>query len=322
MRRWCSLLAVVMVVAACAGQGSSEPTQGPVPTTARPASTTTLMSNSGEETKRSIETLVTATGEPLPNFITDEPRYCGFLGDQIYPMADYEFFVAEHPVIAAVVIGDVDRLDGLLDSGGDPDDLNELYAVTALTLAIQSDCEAAIDLLLEYGADPALAPADGFTPVMWAVKRGNHAILDRLINAGADIDVVRHHLEGASAVRFAVDEMDRDALEILISAGADLDPETRRTTPLESAVAAGWVDGVELLVEAGADTTTAAFRLIDPDNRDLELLRYLLDHGASPVYLPEWANEPGGPCLGHDTLTSCFEASWPEGAAVLHEYDE
>lgn len=327
MTRVCWLVVFVILAAGCSVQGapaSTVPTTVvTVPVTASSTTPTTVASSTSlvpPTTAPVGSELITATGKPVPTFISDEHFYCGFLGDKIYLRRDYDYFAKAHPVIAAVVIGDMDELARLLDGGGDPNDLDEPYAVSALTGAIQSDCDEAIDLLLKHGADPNLAAAGDYTPVMWAVKRHNRELLQRLVDTGADVNVFKAAQEDAVAISLAVTERDLESMQILVEAGADVDVVSMGSTPLQAAVGADWMEGVGFLVEAGADTTETVLRTSSEDNRDLVLLRYLLEHGASPEYMSDWATGPGGPCQGSNTLTACFDAIWPEGAAILRDY--
>jgi hypothetical protein len=55
----------------------------------------------------------------------------------------------------------------------------------------QSDAHGVLQLL-ELGADPSLAEADGWTPLMFAALRKNEEVLQLLLQAGADRKAVNH----------------------------------------------------------------------------------------------------------------------------------
>ncbi len=283
--------------------------------TTSPASSPSIVAPTYPPTE---DDLITATAKDVPNSIPDSPRYCGFLGDQIYLRRTYEYLEQTHPVIAAVVIGDLEELRRLLDAGADPNDLDEPFAVSALTAAIQSDCDEAVDMLLDAGADPSLSAFDDYTPVMWAVKRRNHVLLERLVGLGADVDVFKPHLEEAVAIAMATINKDMEAMRILIEAGADLDVVSMGSSPVQIAVADDWLEGVELLLDAGADPSHTAYYLFE--EQDPTLLTRLLEAGADPHWIPDWATGPGGPCPSASDLAECFDVVWQEGAATVREY--
>lgn len=324
MRPLCLLVAAVMIMGACSSQGapmSTSSTSSGIPgsTTSTGASLSTTSVAPPTGVPPDSPNLITATGKTVPSEIPGGRRYCGFLGDQVYLRQSYDYFDKSHPVIAAVVIGDMDRLARLLEEGADPNDLDETYAVNALSAAIESDCDEAVDLLLDHGADPSLAAPSGTPPLVAAIQRRNYEVMRRLIAEGADVDRV-YQSDGWEylAILEAAAATDLEALQILINADADVNQTAfgGSDSALQAAVANDWMEGVRVLVGAGADTTNVAFYTFE--NKDPVLLRYLLEHGASP-------DGPGnfglyGPCPGAEDLTGCFEKFWPEGAAILHEY--
>jgi ankyrin repeat protein len=135
-------------------------------------------------------------------------------------------------------------------------------------------------------SNPELASAragSGETPVMAALYRGHHAVVDLLVAAGARLDIFAAaalgdmpSLEAAIAAdpaavnTFAYDGWTplhlaaffgrKPAAERLLAAGAGLSTFSRnalRNTPLHAAVAGGHVDVSLLLIEAGADVNVA-----------------------------------------------------------------
>ncbi len=310
-----------VIVASC----SSPATTGISPTSSQTFLATTIPASPTSSTPiipptqpPTEDELITATGREVPDSIADGRRHCGFLGDQIYLRRTYQYFRQTHPVIAAVVIGDLDGLRQLLDTGGDPNDMDEPFAVSALTAAIQSDCDTAVEMLLDAGADPGISARDDYTPIMWAILRHNHPLLHRLIDLGADVNVTKPQLEETVAIQLATTERDLEAIRILIDAGADLDIVSMGQTPLQSAVAGDWSEGVAVLLESGADPAHTAYYLFG--EQDPTLLTVLLDAGADPRWIPDSATSPGGPCPGATDLAECFDAVWPEGAAIVRDY--
>ncbi|HDL41977.1 MAG TPA: ankyrin repeat domain-containing protein [Actinobacteria bacterium] len=305
------VLAAVVAVGCSVESGAT----GTVSTTVMDATSTTV----GAPTTTVSSPLGTRSSSsstnPTPSL---SRRYCGWAADDFYLPDSVEEIVANHPVLGAVVTGDIDELERLLEGGADPDDVDETYADSALTIAIASDCDEAIDLLLEHGASPNVHAAVGFTPVEWAIERRNHEVLQRLLDAGADLNTVNHPGEDYLPIIQATQQQDLDAMRILVDAGADVNIATwgGTTTAIRAAIAGNWMEGVKFLSEAGANLTSVAFYTFE--DKDLVLLRYLLEHGASPVGPGNFG--PSGPCPDAPHLTACFEEFWPEGALILREY--
>lgn len=61
--------------------------------------------------------------------------------------------------------------------------------MTALHHAASHDDPAAAQLLLDHGADPNLRNSAGFTPLLLAVARGSRAVVELLLEKGANADL-------------------------------------------------------------------------------------------------------------------------------------
>jgi len=312
MRSLGLIVLVALVAVGCSAQDSGSATGSSVVTE---TTSTTVDMTSMNVSSPSVTPPSYADTEPALPFTR---RYCGWAADHFYLPGSVEEIVANHPVLGAVVTGDRDELSRLLDGGADPNDVDEKYADSALTDAIASDCDEAIGLLLEHGASPNVFPADGFSPVEEAIERNNHEVLQRLVDLGADLNTVNHPGEDYVPIIQATQEQDLEAMRILVDAGADVNIAIwgGTTTALRTAVADDWMGGVTLLVDAGADITSSAFYTFE--HKDPMLLRYLLEHGASPDGPGNFG--PHGPCPDAPNLAACFKAFWPEGASILREY--
>ena len=89
-------------------------------------------------------------------------------------------------VVAAAVRGDPERMQVLLDGGGDPDGVDR-EGQTALALATERGYERVVMMLLERGADPN-ARCDGCaSPLAIALERG-HLHIARLLRAAGGRD--------------------------------------------------------------------------------------------------------------------------------------
>ena len=131
--------------------------------------------------------------------------------------------------------GDIETTRVLLEAGAD---LNDTAAsgVNALTQATHSGHEELAIYLLELGADPNAMEA-GYTPLHAAVLRGEIALVGKLLDHGAIIDIpvehgtpgrrfsadfsIRSQLIGRDAFWMAAKYGEVEILQILLKAGAD-----------------------------------------------------------------------------------------------------
>ncbi|WP_257282219.1 ankyrin repeat domain-containing protein [Endozoicomonas sp. ISHI1] len=97
---------------------------------------------------------------------------------------------------------------------------------------------------------------DDFTALMLASSLGHKDIVERLINAGANLNA--RNKNGATALFMAAQENNTDCVKILIEAKADLNARTEDgTTALFIAAAKGNTGCVKALINAGADVDAA-----------------------------------------------------------------
>jgi ankyrin repeat protein len=95
----------------------------------------------------------------------------------------------------------------------------------ALVWAAKSDRVAAIERLVELGADPDADPYRG-TPLTWAAANGRFASIRRLVELGADVDGLGtfggpDHGQGVTALHLAAQSGKTEAVETLLELGAD-----------------------------------------------------------------------------------------------------
>ncbi len=208
------------------------------------------------------------------------------------------------PLQWAAFRGDVDEAKRLIAAGADVNATNN-YGINAMLLAADIASTELIQLLLKHGVDPETANADGETPLhlvaragnieaarallkagakvdprekfgeqtplMWAVVRRHPAMVDFLLEQGADVNArsaVRDYQRVATAesraksldrggftpLLYAARENCRECVDVLLRHGADVNlPDPSGVVPMVIAMINGNTDIARRLIEAGAD---------------------------------------------------------------------
>ncbi|KAK0124204.1 hypothetical protein ONS95_009184 [Cadophora gregata] len=117
------------------------------------------------------------------------------------------------------------------------------------------DEEALIDLFLDNKADVNAVGGVNSTPLGAAVVEGEPGMVKRLLDRGADPNLVWEK-SGRSPLFLACQTQDMDDINMLLEAGADVHLATKRGSILQSAALwddEGCVGVIERILEAGAD---------------------------------------------------------------------
>jgi len=190
----------------------------------------------------------------------------------------------ETPLMAASRSGSVPAVRLLLTRGVDVNHAESFQQTTALMWAAAEGHIDVVDVLLEAGADPnrqghittltdrnnADHPTGGFTALMFAARRGNDALVRRLVAKGANVNLKNG--DDASAAMVAMYNDRFDVAGTLIELGSDPN------------------DGSLYVTAEMRDATTDQFafdgsrRRPDYPNKltALDLMRTLLEKGADP----------------------------------------
>jgi ankyrin repeat protein len=153
----------------------------------------------------------------------------------------------------AIWRGDLDKVRWILAAGADPnmpqsDEVDSGWS--PLMLAARST--AVMRLLLDAGADPRFATAEGDSVVMAVARIGTCEGLRMLQAAGADLRQVDH--TGDNALMEAAGAGNQETVEFLLGQGLAVDDTTNNgCTALMAAAVSGEADMVRLLLAAGAD---------------------------------------------------------------------
>ena len=190
----------------------------------------------------------------------------------------------------AISRGEHDKVRALIARGVNVN--NEIGGFVPIMLA--KDAEM-VSLLASAGANinatGTLLP--GQTALMSAAMEGNEAVVDALLEAGADVNRVNAG-SGGTALQMAISEERVKTVKILIEAGADVNAgRFLGFPPLHFAVMKGNEEIVRMLLAAGADTelrddSGATAVETATHLRRKKILKLLVDAGAD-------VNTGGGP---------------------------
>jgi ankyrin repeat protein len=163
--------------------------------------------------------------------------------------------------------------------------------LTPLLFAVRENCRACVEVLIRHHANVVLPDPDGIAPLTVAMMNGNWDIAQRLLQAGADVN--QWDIYGQAPLHVAIEnayvapggsanlgsdgtpnQVDGKLIvRELVERGADPNQQMFFRAPRERG-----------LVFAGARGTTPFHRAVA--SGDVELVRYLLAHGAD-IHLNE-----------------------------------
>lgn len=116
--------------------------------------------------------------------------------------------------------GSTERLGAFIEAHYDLDTRDD-NGYTALILAAYHGQQAAVEQLLQAGANPCSQDKRGNTALMGAIFKGELTIAHRLLNTGCTADERNH--AGQTAAMYAALFHRQDILDALTAKGADLD---------------------------------------------------------------------------------------------------
>ena len=203
------------------------------------------------------------------------------------------------PLMVAVLEADAAAVQQLLDAGADANIANDAGA-TALMWAVPNADN--VERLLAHGANPNAKSLDGRTPLMIAagIRESDRAV-QLLLDAKADPNVTS--TDGTTPLSQAAYVNNPAVFERLIAAGASLEKAGPNAVYL--AIQFGCVKCTERLLAAGAlpePLMTPSAGLLSPPFGDATAIRPLVERGADPK-----AQGPGGRTLLMVAAASDFQ---------------
>lgn len=164
-----------------------------------------------------------------------------------------------------------------------------------------------IEILLNSGYDINSQDDDGESPLTVAVELGDKALIQLLLNRGANIDRRAH---GGSGGKCALDEAAcdgrTDLMQLLLDRGAALEHPTRSCTVLQVAAKENRLDTLKYLLRAGADSEAAKANMISAlsaaaSSGGTDAIKLLLDadinNGAKPPRIARNTDSTPTSCL-------------------------
>jgi uncharacterized protein len=177
---------------------------------------------------------------------------------------------APSQVADAAERGDKPALRVLLEKKADVN-APQVDGTTALHWAVRANDLELTEMLLRAGARPSIANQSDATPMLLAAMNGNAAILERLIQAGADSNAPLSHT-GDTALMMAARTGKVDAVKVLLDHGAQINAKETwgGTTALMWAIAERHPEVTKLLVERGADVNAKSNFVPEASGRGFE----------------------------------------------------
>ena len=191
------------------------------------------------------------------------------------------------PLGSAATSKQVKMIQSLLAAGANPN-LENKEGRTALSFAAESGSPEVVKLLLAAKADPNIGKLN--SPLRWAIKARNAAVVELLLAAGAEVNA-RVSVDEGTPINLAADFDKREVFESLLAHGADVNATAtvgqRNVTPLMRAASGGFDEIVLLLLQHKADPNLSDDRkstalLYAIDSERVAVAKTLLAHGANP----------------------------------------
>ncbi|KAJ0080423.1 hypothetical protein Patl1_23271 [Pistacia atlantica] len=151
-----------------------------------------------------------------------------------------------------------------------------------------------VKYLFEHGANPAIPSNLGATALHHSAGIGNIELLTYLLSKGVEVD---SQSDSGTPLVWAAGHAQQEAVKVLLEHHANPNAETEdNITPLLSAVAAGSLACLELLIKAGANVNIIAGGAtplhIAADIGSTEIIESLLKAGADPNVTDEDGQKP------------------------------
>ncbi|KAK4078540.1 uncharacterized protein Triagg1_2871 [Trichoderma aggressivum f. europaeum] len=212
--------------------------------------------------------------------------------------ADFELNVARGrtPLSYAAENGHTAIVRLLLGRGADINSMDEELEPTPLFLvapAVKVDMpvvQRLLDSLKDIDMDKKLKDSRrGRTPLLWAAMNGHEAIVQLLLDKGANIDSKDSY--GRTPLSYAAMKGHKAILRLLLDKGTNIDSrDNYGRTPLLYATSVGYMDIVQSLLDKGADLNLRDKNGMTPlslaqENGHKVVVQLLFDRGARSMHV-------------------------------------
>jgi ankyrin repeat protein len=186
-------------------------------------------------------------------------------------------------LMTAALSGKAEAVRLLLTRGVNVDAKEPYRGQTALMWAAAEGNSAAVDVLLEAGADVTLKSNGGFTPLLFAVRNAHVDTAVTLLKRGANVNDVAP--DGSSALSIAAVNAYFELASVLLEHGANPNLPDPRGSPLHTVA---WLRKPGADGAAGVGNTPVGTPQQTGKVTAIELARKLLEHGANPNTRVDW----------------------------------
>ena len=196
----------------------------------------------------------TSAGCPTPLFLAAQGGYDTVVAKLLQSGANHSI-PNNHgvlPVHVAAELGHTAVIHALIFAGVNINEPCTKSSATALFFAAQSGHVNVVNLLLQAGALPNEARADGTTPLLISSQTGNSSVVASLLAGSADPN--RKNAAGLTPLLVAVNCNDLLTVNALLASGANPNEvDAFQQTPLLRAAKMGYTEVLHAIMQAGAD---------------------------------------------------------------------